>query len=218
MNADLEAMHRGILAGDQKVVGEEVERALGAGIEPERILREGLIPAMRETGRLFEEGQYFLPEMLVAARAMKAALKVLEPLLSAARVEPIGTVVIGTVEGDLHDIGKNIVSMMLNGVGFAVRDLGADVKAERFVAAVREGGADIVAMSALLSTTMPNMKKTIDALRAAGLRERVKVLVGGAPLSAARAEEIGADGYSEDASKAARLASTWLAARGADDA
>ncbi|MBI4881170.1 MAG: corrinoid protein [Planctomycetes bacterium] len=218
MDTDLEAMYRGILAGDQRVVSEEVEKALGAGVEPERILREGLIPAMRETGRLFEEGQYFLPEMLVAARAMKAALRVLEPRLAAAHVEPIGTVVIGTVEGDLHDIGKNIVSMMLNGVGFAVRDLGADVKAERFVASVRDGGADIVAMSALLSTTMPNMKKTVDALQAAGLRARVKVLVGGAPLSAERAREMGADGYAEDASKAARLASAWVGAPGAEHA
>ena len=210
MDSTLEPVFQGILKYDQEAAGEGTRKALEAGEAPERILQEALIPAMREVGRLFEEGQYFLPEMLVAARAMKGALAILEPLLVESDVQPVGKVAIGTVQGDLHDIGKNLVATMLGGTGFEVIDLGADVKAEAFVKAVKEDGADVVAMSALLTTTMVNMKATVDALAEAGLRDRVKVMVGGAPLTDAYAREIGADGFAPDASRAAKLAGTLL--------
>jgi 5-methyltetrahydrofolate--homocysteine methyltransferase len=161
---------------------------------------------MDEVGELYECGEYFVPEMLISVRAMKEALSLLKPRLQAAEVKPAGRVVAGTVKGDLHDIGKNLVCMMLEGAGFEIRDLGVDVAPERFVAAVREGGADLVALSALLSTTMPSMKATIEALREAGLREKVKVMVGGAPVSDKVAREYGADGYAQDASAAVALA------------
>jgi len=210
MDSTLEPVFQGILKYDQEAACEGTRKALEAGEAPERILQEALIPAMREVGRLFEEGQYFLPEMLVAARAMKGALAILEPLLVESDVQPVGKVAIGTVQGDLHDIGKNLGATMLGGTGFEVIDLGADVKAEAFVKAVKEDGADVVAMSALLTTTMVNMKATVDALAEAGLRDRVKVMVGGAPLTDAYAREIGADGFAPDASRAAKLAGTLL--------
>ena len=164
---------------------------------------------MQEVGRLFEEGEYFVPEMLIAARAMSAALRILRPLLAAQGVEAIGKVAIGTVQGDLHDIGKSLVSMMLEGAGFEVVDLGIDVPVERFVEAARSG-AQIVAMSALLTTTMTNMKVVIDALKAENVRDNVRVLIGGAPITQSYADEIGADGYAPDASSAVRVAQQLL--------
>jgi len=161
-------------------------------------------------GRLFEEGEYFVPEMLVSARAMQACLVVLKPSLVETGVEPIGTVVIGTVQGDLHDIGKNLVAMMLEGVGFAVVDLGVNVKEDKFITAVQEHNPQIVAMSALLTTTMPKMGTTIAALRDSGIDEKIKIMVGGAPVTAAYAESIDADGYAVDASQAASLAKSFL--------
>ena len=170
------------------------------------ILQEGLIAAMGEVGRLFESGEFFVPEMLVAARAMQAALEILRPHLVAEDVQPLGKVVIGTVQGDMHDIGKNLVSMMLEGAGFEVIDLGVDVKQEQMIAAIQQHQPDLIGMSALLTTTMPQMKSTIEALGVAGLRDSVKVMVGGAPLTHEYAEDIGADGYAADASQAAELA------------
>jgi len=164
---------------------------------------------MTEVGRRFEAGEYFIPEMLIAARAMQAALAPLRPLLVEAGAKPLGTVAIGTVQGDLHDIGKNLVAMMLEGAGFAIKDLGTNTSPDKFVQAVKDG-AIIVALSALLTTTMPSMKNTIEALKTAGLRENVKVMIGGAPVTQAYAEQIGADGYSGDASSAVRLAKSLI--------
>jgi 5-methyltetrahydrofolate--homocysteine methyltransferase len=158
---------------------------------------------MSEVGSRFEQGEYFVPEMLIAARAMQAGLKLLKPLLAQSGAEPLGRVAIGTVKGDLHDIGKSLVAMMLEGAGFEIMDMGVDVAPEKFVEAVR-GGANVVALSALLTTTMPNMKVTIEALKQAGLRDRVTVMVGGAPVTQAYADDIGADGYASDASSAVR--------------
>jgi 5-methyltetrahydrofolate--homocysteine methyltransferase len=172
----------------------------------EKILKEGMMSAMSEVGRLFEEGEYFVPELLIAARAMQGGMELLKPMLVAEDIEPVGRIVIGTVKGDLHDIGKNLIGMMLQGAGFEVTDLGSDVDSQKFVDAVKSSGATLVGMSALLTTTMSNMPSTIEALKAAGLRDKVKVLVGGAPLTKAYADQIGADGYAPDASQAAKLA------------
>lgn len=199
-----------ILNGDHIAVPEKVNEALNAGIEPARILNEGMIAAMAEVGRLFEAGEYYVPEMLVAARAMQAGMATLKPYLSQVDIKPAGRVAAGTVKGDLHDIGKNLVCMMLEGAGFEILDLGTDVSAEKFIEAVRSGQVDIIALSALLTTTMPNMKSTIDALKEAGVRERVKVMVGGAPVTETYAQQIGADGYSPDASRAVTLAKSLL--------
>lgn len=202
----LEPVYNAIIEGNLGVVKENVQAALDAGVAPESVLKEGMIPAMTEVGRLFEEGDYFVPEMLIAARAMQGGLSILRPYLVDAGVKPIGTVAIGTVEGDMHDIGKNLVMMMLEGAGFEVVDLGVDVKAQSFIDAVQENGAQIVAMSALLTTTMNKMQVTIDSIKEAGLSDRVKVIVGGAPVTADYAKAIGADGFAADASQAATLA------------
>lgn len=202
----LKEIFQSIIDGDQKLTPQKVQEALDAGMEPGYILNEGMVAAMSEVGRLFEEGEYFVPEMLIAARAMQAGLAVLKPKMVEANIQSIGKVVAGTVKGDLHDIGKNLVCMMLEGAAFEIIDLGSDVPPEKFVEAVEKNGANIVAMSALLTTTMPNMKVTIEALKSAGLRGKVKVMVGGAPLTAKYAEEIGADGYAPDASRAVALA------------
>ena len=166
---------------------------------------------MAEVGRMFEEGEYFVPEMLIAARAMAAALGLLKPHLVEQGVKPIGKVAIGTVKGDLHDIGKSLVAMMLEGAGFEIMDLGVDVAPEKFVSALNDG-AQIVAMSALLTTTMPNMKATIAAIEKAGLRAQAKIMIGGAPVTQAYADEIGADGYAPDASSAVRKARALIGA------
>ncbi len=195
----------GILEGKLDDVIAGVKTALESGNSADEILNQGLIPAMDEVGRLFENGDYFVPEMLIAARAMQGGLGIIKPLLVESGIEPVGKVIIGTVKGDLHDIGKNLVAMMLEGAGFEIIDLGTDVPAERFVDAVKEG-ADIIGLSALLTTTMPAMESTIQAVEAAGLRDQVKILVGGAPVTDAYAQKIGADGYSPDAGQAAALA------------
>ena len=200
-----------ILEGSQKVTVVKVQQALDAGINPGVILNDGMVAAMAEVGRLFEEGEYFVPEMLIAARAMQNGLAVLKPHLASANVKSQGKVIAGTVKGDLHDIGKNLVCMMLEGAAFEIVDLGSDVTPEKFVEAVRSTGADVICMSALLTTTMPNMKTTIEALKTAGLRDRVKVMVGGAPLTDQYAREIGADGYAADASRAVALAKSLMA-------
>jgi len=200
-----------ILEGSQKVTVAKVQQALDAGINPGVILNDGMVAAMAEVGRLFEEGEYFVPEMLIAARAMQNGLAVLKPHLASANVKSQGKVVAGTVKGDLHDIGKNLVCMMLEGAAFEIVDLGSDVTPEKFVEAVRSTGADVICMSALLTTTMPNMKNTIEALKTAGLRDKVKVMVGGAPLTDQYAREIGADGYAADASRAVALAKSLMA-------
>ena len=207
----LKPIYNGVLDGDQHMVVAGVQSALEQGIPPEVILKNSMVSAMGEVGRLFEDGEYFVPEMLVAARAMQAGLALLKPHLAQADVASSGKVVIGTVKGDLHDIGKNLVSMMLEGAAFEIVDLGSDVSPEKFVEAVKNSGAQILAMSALLTTTMPNMKVTLEALRAAGVRDRVKVMVGGAPVTDSYAKEIGADGYAADASKAVSLARSLLA-------
>jgi 5-methyltetrahydrofolate--homocysteine methyltransferase len=203
-----------ILDGQHKVVEAKVQEALDSGIDPKVILDEGMIAAMAEVGRLFEAGEYFVPEMLIAARAMKAGLAILKPHLVQANVKATGKVVIGTVQGDLHDIGKNLVGMMLEGAGFEILDLGTDVSPEKFVEAVKSAEVDILALSALLTTTMPNMKATIEALKQAGGRDQIKVIVGGAPLTDQYARQIGADGYAPDASRAVVLAKSLLAASG----
>lgn len=201
----LSEIYEAILDGDAQTVEAQTRTALDAGSRPDEILTKALIPAMNEVGELYECGEYFVPEMLVAARAMKAGLAVIKPLLTDSDVEPLGRVAIGTVKGDLHDVGKNLVSMMLEGAGFEIVDLGIDVSPEQFVEAAQQG-ADIVAMSALLTTTMTNMEATVKGLEAAGLRERVKVMIGGAPISDEFAQQIGADGYAADAGQATRLA------------
>ena len=210
MEQIMQELFTNILNGDNKTVPQTVQAALDAGIDASRILNEGMIAAMAEVGRLFEEGEYYVPEMLISARSMQAGLAVLKPHLVQANVKSAGKVVAGTVKGDLHDIGKNLVCMMLEGAGFEVHDLGTDVPPEKFVEAIQEQEVDIVALSALLTTTMPNMKVTIEALNEAGLRERVKVIIGGAPVTEGYAQQIGADGYSPDASRAVSLAKSLL--------
>ena len=197
-NSVLEGNAPGCIAG--------VKAAIAAGNDPGKILNEGMIAAMSQVGQLFECGEYFVPEMLIAARAMQAGLKELRPHLVAADIKPIAKIVVGTVKGDLHDIGKNLVAMMLEGAGFEVIDLGVDVAPEKFVNAIQEHQSRFVGMSALLTTTMPMMGKTIDALKSAGVREQVIVLVGGAPVTENYAKQIGADLFASDASSAATRA------------
>ena len=212
MNAVLAKIYEGILDGNTKQVVEFVNTALEEGVAPASILNEGMIAAMGEVGKLFEEGEYFVPEMLIAARAMQKGLEILKPFLKEGDVNSPGKVVIGTVKGDLHDIGKNLVAIMMEGAAFEVIDLGTDVSPERFVETIKESGAQVVAMSALLTTTMPNMVNVINAIKEAGLRDQVKIMVGGAPITQAFADQIGADGYAEDASRAVAKAKSLLAA------
>ncbi|MDI1250983.1 MAG: corrinoid protein [Lacunisphaera sp.] len=181
------------------------QELLAAGTSPQDVVEQGLVPGMANVGELFRRNEIFVPEMLVAARAMKEALKLLEPLLAKAGIKPKYTVVIGTVQGDLHDIGKNLVAMMWKGANFAVVDLGTNVSADRYVAAAREHNANVVGLSALLTTTMPAMKETVRLLKEANL-PNVKIMVGGAPITQAFADEIGADGYSADAGSAVNIA------------
>ncbi len=201
---DLEDLRQSIIEGDMKSTTSLVESALADGLEPGTILNDGMIAAMTEVGRRFEEGEYFVPEMLIAARAMQAGLKILKPKLVDSGTKPLGTVAIGTVKGDLHDIGKSLVAIMLEGAGFEIMDLGVDVPPEKFVEAIR-GGAQVIAMSALLTTTMPNMKATVEAVKQAGLRDQSVIVIGGAPVTQAYANEIGADAYAPDASAAVRV-------------
>ena len=202
-------LYQAILEGQRDVAKEKVEQSLAEGMEPGEVLNV-MVSAMGEVGRLFEEGEYFVPEMLIAARAMKTGMEILKPRLVDADIQPAGKIIAGTVKGDLHDIGKNLVCMMLEGAGFQVVDLGSDVSPQAFVDAVKEHQPDFVAMSALLTTTMPNMQTTIAALQEAGVRDQVKILIGGAPITDAYAEKIGADGYAPDASRAVKLAQSLV--------
>ena len=204
--AELRRLYDAVLNGDAKTAVAVTEEAIAEKIEPSVLIADTMIPAMAEVGRLFECEEYFVPELLLAARAMKGSLALLRPLLAASGAKSAGKVVIGTVKGDLHDIGKNLVASMLEGGGFEVIDLGVDVSPEAFVATVKERGAEIVCLSALLTVTAPSMKTTIEALKQAGLRDRVKVMVGGAPVTAEFAREIGADCYSENANLAVAAA------------
>lgn len=202
----LEELYGAILTGNRDAAVDLTRRALEGSVDPQSLIDDAMIPAMDEVGRRFEEEEYFVPELLLAARAMKSALELISPLLGEKGASRKGCVVIGTVQGDLHDIGKNLVSAMLEGAGFDVVDLGSDVSPAKFVMAIEEEGAQLVGLSALLTVTMPAMKSTIGAIEAAGLRDRVKVLVGGAPLSADHAREIGADAYASNATAAVRAA------------
>jgi 5-methyltetrahydrofolate--homocysteine methyltransferase len=207
----LESIRKAIIEGQAKEVEQQVQSALEDGAAAATILYEALIPAMEEVGRLYEEGEYFVPEMLIAARAMKTGLALLKPHLIGDNIRPAGRVAIATVQGDLHDIGKNLVSLMLEGAGFEIVDLGVNAEPEKFVEAVQQQQVNVVAMSALLTTTMTRMKDTIQALEAAGVRQQVKVIIGGAPITQAFADEIGADGYAPDASQAVTLTRQLLA-------
>jgi len=209
MEQIIKEIYNGILEGQHKVVEAKVRTALESGVNPKELLDNGMIAAMAEVGRLFEIGEYYVPEMLISARAMQFGLAVLKPHLKEANVQPAGKVAIGTVKGDLHDIGKNLVAMMLEGAGFEIMDLGTDVAPDKFVAAV-QSGANLVALSALLTTTMPNMKLIIEGLKTAGLRDKVKVMISGAPVTDSYAAQIGADGYAPDASRAVNLAKSLV--------
>lgn len=208
---DPQRLYQAILDGDQKTSIAVTRETLAEGVAPLELITTYMIPAMDEVGRRFECQDYFVPELLLSGRAMKGALELLRPLLAASGVQPAGRVVIGTVKGDLHDIGKNLVASMLEGGGFEVVDLGADVSPEKFIEAVRERNANIVCLSALLTVTMPSMKTTIQALDQAGLRDKVRIMVGGAPVTSQYAQSIGADGYSENAAGAVALARNLLA-------
>ena len=208
---DLQRLYDAILNGDAKAAAAVTREALDENMDPMDLVTKHMVPAMDEVGRRFECEEYFVPELLISARAMKKALELLRPLLAERGAEPVARVAIGTVKGDLHDIGKNLVGSMLEGGGFEVIDLGADVSPDKFVSAVKEKGANIVCLSALLTVTMPSMKTTIEALNTAGVRDRVKVLVGGAPVTAQFARDIGADGYGENATAAVALARQMVA-------
>ncbi len=202
----LQKIATNLYQGEAEEVAGLVQQALDQGMTPAEVLNGGLIAGMDEVGRDFKAGQLYVPEVLIAARAMQAGMDVLRPLLAESDVPSVGKYVIGTVQGDLHDIGKNLVKMMLEGGGFETIDLGTDVKPDDFVAAVREHQPKLLGMSALLTTTMPGMKATIEALEEAGLRDTVKVMIGGAPVTAAFAEQIGADAYAPDAPSAVDVA------------
>ena len=189
----------GLITGDNHEVDRLTKQALDDGFSADTVLDDGLIAGMAVVGIKFRDNIIFVPEVLISARAMKAGMVHLEPILSASGVEPMGTVIMGTVKGDLHDIGKNLCIMMLRGSGFVVHDLGVDTKPEEFIEAVTEHGAKVLGMSALLTTTMPNMGRTIQAFEDEGLREEVKIMVGGAPVTQEFSEDMGADGYGEDA-------------------
>ncbi|MEM4729451.1 MAG: corrinoid protein [Thermoplasmata archaeon] len=199
---DLQELAGAVIEGDAERVTEIVRALLARGLAPSRIVNEGLIAGMNTVGERFKEGEFFIPEVMMSARAMHAGLGIVRPLLTKSEEAGKGTVVICTVKGDVHDIGKNLVAMMLEGAGFRVIDLGTDVPPERIVEVVKKEGADILAMSTLLTTTLPRIPEAIRALEAAGLRNRVKVMVGGAPVTQAFAEKAGADGYAPDAALA----------------
>ena len=199
-----------ILRGDFATVAQGVKENLDAGQEPGDVLNQALVPPMIEVGEQYERGEVYVPEMLVAARAMKAGMEILRPELVKAGVQPLGKVALGTVQGDIHDIGKNLVGMMLEGAGFEVLDLGINVPTEAFKEAVNDG-IDILAMSGLLTTTIPAMPEVIQALQDAGVRDQVKIMVGGAPVTEAFKQDIGADGYAPDAASAVRVAKDLVA-------
>ena len=208
MDQMVQPIFQGIIDGNQEQVSESVDAALASGVPARTILDEGMLAAMAEVGRQFEEGECYVPEMLISARAMKAGLAKLQPSLKETNVQATGSVALGTVKGDLHDMGKNLVGIMLEGAGFRVKDLGVDVPPETFVAAADE--VDVIGLSALLTTTMGNMKNTLEALHAAGKRPKIKVIVGGAPVTEDFARQIGADGYAADANRAVALAKSLI--------
>jgi 5-methyltetrahydrofolate--homocysteine methyltransferase len=210
--ADLKELAQAIIAGNAPRARELTQAAIDEKMSPKQILDDGLVAGMSEVGRRFKANEFYVPEVLIAARAMKGSMELLRPLLAQTGAQPAGRVAIGTVRGDLHDIGKNLVSMMMEGAGFELHDLGVDVSPEKFVETVKGNQIDVVALSALLTTTMPAMKDTIEALKAAGLREKVKVMIGGAPVTQSYADEIGADGYGPDAATAVDKAKELLAA------
>jgi len=207
---NLDQLYDAIIAGNAKVSASLTQAAVADGMDPQRLLDEAMIPAMDEVGRRFEANECFVPELLIAARAMKAGVAVIRPLLAAQASKSAGRVVIGTVKGDLHDIGKNLVAIMLEGGGFEIIDIGVDAHPDKFVDAIHANQPDIVALSALLTTTLPSMKNIIDQLVQAGVRDRVKVIIGGAPVTQDFADEIGADGYSDNAAAAVTLARKLL--------
>jgi 5-methyltetrahydrofolate--homocysteine methyltransferase len=202
----MEQLKEFVKTGKEKETAERVQTLLDNGQEPDAIMKKGLIQAMDEVGDLFHKGEYFVPEMLVAARAMLNGLEVLKPKLVDSGIKPIGKVLVGTVKGDIHDIGKNLVAMALEGAGFEVIDLGTDVPPEKFVEAIKERGPQVVGMSALITTTMLSMKDTVKAISDAGLRDRVKIMIGGAPVRQEFCEEIGADYYGPDSTSARKFA------------
>ncbi|MFQ5796048.1 MAG: corrinoid protein [Candidatus Bipolaricaulia bacterium] len=206
----LNQLQQAVLVGDEETVQQLTETALEGGVAPGDLLDQALISAMDQVGEEFSCGQRYIPEMLISAEAMKAAMEILKPKLIESQVKAKGKVVMGTVEGDLHDIGQSLVSMMLEGAGFEIHTLGTETLADRFVTAVREHEADLVGMSALLTTTMTNMPKVIEAFEAAGLRDRVKIMIGGAPVTQEYADKIGADGFAPDAASAVKLAERLL--------
>jgi len=210
MSELLEQMSENLMKGKAKDVAELVEKALAEGIEPSAILNEGLLSGMGIIGARFKKNEVYVPEVLIAARAMKSGMTILQPQLVASGVEPKGVAVVGTVKGDLHDIGKNLVCMMLEGAGFKVVDAGIDVEPEKFVEIAKENKASVVGVSALLTTTMTNMKAVVDAIKASDIAATTKVIIGGAPVTQSFADEIGADGYAADAASAADLASSLL--------
>jgi methylmalonyl-CoA mutase cobalamin-binding domain/chain len=206
----LQGLFDNTLVGNAPAVKELTEQGLAQDMGPESLLYDALIPSLEEVGARFERGDFFVPEMLIAARAMQGALDILRPLLAETGAKPIGTFVMGTVKGDVHDIGKNLVNIMLEGAGFTVYDLGVNVAPEKFVEQVQEHEPDIVGFSAFLTTTMPMFKANINALEKSGLRDKVIVMVGGAPVTQAYADAVGADGYAADASTAVRLAKALI--------
>jgi 5-methyltetrahydrofolate--homocysteine methyltransferase len=208
--ADLQALAAAVISGKRDDVANLTQAAVDEGVSAEQIVNEGLIAGMTVVGAKFKANEFYVPEVLIAARAMHAGMDIVKPLLAQSGVQPRGTVAIGTVKGDLHDIGKNLVAMMLEGGGYSVLDLEVDVPPEKFVEAVKSQGAQIVALSALLTTTMPSMKDTIDALAEAGVRDQVKVMIGGAPVTQNYADEIGADGYAPDAASAVDVANALI--------
>lgn len=210
--AELEKLYEAILTGKLEIAKAVTTEAIAEGVDPQLIINNYMSRAMEEIGKRFEEGKAFVPELLMAARAMKGALDLLKPLMKGAASQRLGKVVIGTVKGDLHDIGKNLVASMLEGCGFEVINLGTDISSEKFVTAIKENQAQILCLSALLTTTMNYMQEVINVLEQQGLRQQVKVMIGGAPVSESFARQIGADGYSDNANAAVTLAKTLLSA------
>jgi 5-methyltetrahydrofolate--homocysteine methyltransferase len=209
---DLKDLAAAIISGNRDRARELTQQALTDKVAPQQIINQGLIAGMSVVGEKFKNNEFYVPEVLIAARAMHASLDLLRPLIAEHGIEPVGRVAIGTVKGDLHDIGKNLVAMMLEGAGYEVNDLGVDVKPEQFIGAVKDKGVQIIALSALLTTTMPAMGDTIKALKEASVRSQVKVMIGGAPVTQSYADEIGADGYAPDAASAVDKANELLAA------
>ena len=210
--ADLNSLRQAIIDGDARTAGTVAREAIASGHDALALIQAYMVPAMDEVGRRYECEEFFVPELLLSARAMKAALEPIRPVLAASGAKPAGKVVIGTVKGDLHDIGKNLVASLLEGGGFEVIDLGADVAPQKFIDAIESSGANIVALSALLTVTMPSIKTTIEALKTAGVRDKVKVMVGGAPVTQQFADQVGADAYSENATSAVTAARRLVAA------